>query len=160
MTAGGARVAVVVGILRQADGAVLLTSRPDAKPYAGFWEFPGGKVEPQEQPERALQRELLEEIGVRVMRCCFAWTVSHDYPHAHVNLHFYWVDAWQGDPRPLESQQLLWVRASEAWPYPVLPATVPLLPQIREGARRPTAGDPSLEVAEGQLKRDVLLDGL
>ncbi len=136
MTSGSARIAVVVGMLRRDDAAVLLTTRPIAKPYQGFWEFPGGKVEQGEPAEQALTRELTEEIGITATAVRFAWTVSHDYPHAYVDLHFYWVDAWEGAPCPLESQQLLWVQPSDAWPYPVLPATVPLLPRIREGAAR------------------------
>jgi len=125
---------VVVGMMRRPDGAVLMSSRPQGKPYAGYWEFPGGKVEPQETPEHALVRELAEEIGVTASACSFAWSLEHHYPHAHVRLLFFWVTVWQGTMAPLEGQQTLWVAAHDAWPYPVLPATTPLLSRIREAA--------------------------
>lgn len=122
---------VTVGMLRRADGAVLMSSRPQGKPYSGYWEFPGGKVEPGERAEQSLQRELQEEVGVRATELVAAWECEHVYPHAHVRLLFYWVTKWEGHATSLESQQLLWVHPCDAWPYPVLPATVPLLEKIR-----------------------------
>jgi 8-oxo-dGTP diphosphatase len=122
---------VTVGMLRRADGAVLMASRPSGKPYQGYWEFPGGKVEQGESAEASLVRELQEEIGLHALKLLPAWQCEHVYPHAHVRLLFYWVLHWQGTPHALESQQLAWVRPADAWPYPVLPATVPLLEQIR-----------------------------
>lgn len=117
--------------MRKPEGAVLLSTRPPGKAYEGWWEFPGGKIEPYETPEQALIRECQEEIGVQVLRLVSAWTIGHTYPHAEVSLHFYWVTQWSGMPRPIEGQQLLWVAADQAWPYPILPATGPFLPQIR-----------------------------
>ncbi|MFZ9480390.1 MAG: NUDIX domain-containing protein, partial [Burkholderiaceae bacterium] len=76
-----------------------MTSRPYRKVYEGYWEFPGGKVESHETAAQALQRELQEEIGVVVTTHHPAWTVSHDYAHASVDLHFYWVTSWQGNPQ-------------------------------------------------------------
>lgn len=122
---------VTVGMLRRSDGAVLMTSRPSGKPYAGYWEFPGGKVEAGESAEQSLIRELQEEVGLQIKKLVPAWQLEHVYPHAHVRLFFYWVVEWQGRPHALESQQLLWVSTHDAWPYPVLPATVPLLEKIR-----------------------------
>ena len=121
----------MVAILRRPEGAVLLSTRPPGKAFEGWWEFPGGKIEPHETPEQALIRECQEEIGVQVSKLAFAWTIGHTYPHAKVALHFYWVTNWSGMPRPIEGQQLLWVAADQAWPYPILPATVPLLQRIR-----------------------------
>jgi len=118
-------------MLRQFSGAVLLTTRPAGKPFAGYWEFPGGKIETSETAEQALTRELQEEISIYAEEFHFAWTETHRYPHADVALHFYWVSQWQGIPRPLEGQQLMWITCEQAWPYPILPATVPLLEQIR-----------------------------
>jgi 8-oxo-dGTP diphosphatase len=125
------RVQVAVGMLRRADGALFLSSRPIGKPYAGFWEFPGGKLEPGESSADALKRELAEEINIHVLAESYAWHVDHEYPHARVRLHFHWVNQWRGSPDGLEKQQTLWVGLHDAWPYPVLPATVPLLDKIR-----------------------------
>jgi len=84
-------VQVAVGVLIREDGAFLLTSRPSGKPYAGYWEFPGGKVEPGESSYQALCRELQEELGVEV-KTANAWKVEVvDYPHALVRLHFFRV---------------------------------------------------------------------
>ncbi len=125
------RIDVAVGMLRRVDGAVLMASRPIGKPYAGYWEFPGGKCEVGEDPVQALRRELVEELGILVQKTSFAWVLEHNYPHADVRLHFHWVTHWDGAPRALEHQSLLWVGPTDAWPYPVLPATGPLLRRIR-----------------------------
>lgn len=133
---GRALVRVAVGMLVRADGAVLMASRPHGKPYEGYWEFPGGKLEPHESVSSALARELSEEIGVRVIDDRYAWNIEHNYPHAHVQLHLHWVLRWQGEPLCAEGQQLLWVASRDAWPYPVLPATVADLARIRSEAMR------------------------
>lgn len=125
---------VVTGMIRRDDGAVLLASRPQGKPYEGYWEFPGGKVESDESPDQALIRELREELDIEVLQSRFAWMLEHEYAHAHVRLHFFWVRAWRGALRTMEHQQAIWVRQEEAWPYPVLPASVPLLQKVRLGA--------------------------
>ncbi len=126
---------VTVGMLRRADGAVLMCSRPSGKPYAGYWEFPGGKIEAGESAEQSLIRELQEELGLQARTLSQAWQLEHAYPHAHVRLWFYWVTDWEGRPRGLEGQQLLWVQTCDAWPYPVLPATAPLLETIKNYTR-------------------------
>lgn len=117
---------VAVGILVRADGAFLLTSRPHGKAYAGYWEFPGGKLEMHETVEQALKRELLEELGVQVTRA-ISWKIEMvDYPHALVRLHFYKVFDWRGDLEMREAQAFSW----EYLPVkvgPVLPGTVPVL---------------------------------
>lgn len=119
---------VAVGILLKKDGQALFAQRPEGKAYAGYWEFPGGKVEPGESIFAALQREFLEELGVQVESarpwCC----VEHVYPHAHVRLHFYLCDGWQGEPQSLEGQAFGWY--GKDWPEPLLPATVPLMPDL------------------------------
>ncbi len=110
----------------QAHGDVLLACRPEGKPYSGYWEFPGGKVEPGESVLAALKREFAEEIGVQIETaepwCC----VEHVYPHAHVRLHFFISREWRGEPRSLEGQALVWQGTLFAVD-PILPATVPLL---------------------------------
>lgn len=116
---------VVVGILMKPNGDVLLASRPEGKPYAGYWEFPGGKVEAGESVFAALQREFEEEIGVRIVSAEEWCGVEHVYEHAHVRLHFFISRDWQGEPLALEGQQLAWQGSVAV--EPVLPATIPLL---------------------------------
>ena len=116
---------VAVGILMRDNGDVLLGQRPEGKPYAGYWEFPGGKVEEYESIADALRREFVEELGITVVSaepwCC----VEHVYPHAHVRLHFYISREWQGEPQSLEGQAFAWQGAVGV--TPLLPATIPLL---------------------------------
>lgn len=116
---------VAVGILMKPNGDVLLGSRPEGKPYAGYWEFPGGKVEAGEAVLDALKREFAEEIGVRIISAEPWCGVEHVYPHAHVRLHFFISREWQGEPRALEGQQLAWQGQMQL--EPILPATIPLL---------------------------------
>ncbi|WP_313077495.1 NUDIX domain-containing protein [Melaminivora sp.] len=117
---------VAVGILVRSDGALLFATRPEGKPYAGYWEFPGGKVEPGETVEQALRRELQEELGITV-DAVEPWKVTeHDYPHALVRLHWCKVHAWQGSLQMREGQQVAW----QHWPLqvrPVLPGARPVL---------------------------------
>jgi 8-oxo-dGTP diphosphatase len=95
--------------------------------YAGYWEFPGGKVEPEEPVLDALVRELHEELGIEVRRA-YPWIVlTYLYPHAHVRLHFYRVLGWEGDPHPREEQGLAWNRVDSIAVAPVLPANGPVL---------------------------------
>lgn len=116
---------VAVGILMKPNGDVLLGSRPEGKPYAGYWEFPGGKVEVGEAVLDALKREFAEEIGVQLLSAEPWCGVEHVYPHAHVRLHFFISREWQGEPRALEGQQLAWQGQLQL--APILPATIPLL---------------------------------
>ena len=120
------QVQVAVGVLVRGDGRFLLTSRPEGKVYAGYWEFPGGKVEAGETLEAALRRELIEEIGV-VIGAVHPWRVEVvDYPHALVRLNFCKVFDWTGELHMHEGQRCAW----EALPVqvrPVLPGTVPVL---------------------------------
>jgi len=121
---------VAVGILMRPNGDVLMGQRPEGKPYAGYWEFPGGKVEAGESVIDALKREFAEEIGVRVLSAEPWCGVEHVYPHAHVRLHFYISRDWQGEPRGLEGQRLAWQGSFEV--TPILPATIPLLQALAE----------------------------
>lgn len=117
---------VAVGVLVRPDGTFLLTSRPTGKPYAGYWEFPGGKLEAGETVEQALARELHEELGIQV-GAIKPWKVEVvDYPHALVRLHFCKVFEWSGALEMREAQSFSW----EMLPVtmsPVLPGTVPVL---------------------------------
>ena len=117
---------VAVGVLIDAQGRFLLTSRPAGKVYAGYWEFPGGKFEPGESLEQALRRELHEELGITVGGIEPWHTELVDYPHALVRLHFCKVFQWSGEFQMREGQQMAW----EVLPvrsHPVLPGTVPVL---------------------------------
>ena len=117
---------VAVGVLIDAEGRFLLTSRPAGKVYAGFWEFPGGKVELGETVEQALRRELHEELGIDI-GVVLPWKVElMDYPHARVRLHFCKVFAWQGEFEMREQQAMAWQQLP-VQVVPVLPGTVPVL---------------------------------
>lgn len=117
---------VAVGVLVRADEQFLLTSRPVGKVYAGYWEFPGGKLEAGESVEQALRRELYEELGITV-QVVQPWKIEMvDYPHALVRLHFCKVFDWTGDLQMRESQSFSW----ECLPVqvqPILPGTIPVL---------------------------------
>ena len=119
-------VEVAVGVLIQPDGQFLLTSRPPGKVYAGYWEFPGGKLESGESVEEALRRELQEEIGITI-GAVHPWKVEMvDYPHALVRLNFCKVFDWQGELQMHEGQMFSW-QSLPVQVAPVLPGTVPVL---------------------------------
>ncbi len=120
------RVEVAVGVLIDADGRFLLTSRPEGKVYAGYWEFPGGKVETGESVAQALARELHEELGIRI-GTPVPWKVELvDYAHARVRLHFCKVHDWRGELQMREGQCMAW-QELPVQVEPVLPGTIPVL---------------------------------
>ena len=117
---------VAVGVLIDAEGRFLLTSRPEGKVYAGYWEFPGGKLETGETVEQALRRELIEEIGI-VIGAVHPWKVEVvDYEHALVRLHFGKVFDWTGAFEMRERQAMAW-QTLPVEVMPVLPGTLPVL---------------------------------
>ncbi|MFO7542692.1 MAG: Nudix family hydrolase [Thiobacillus sp.] len=118
---------VVAAVLIQPDGRVLLARRPEGKVYAGYWEFPGGKVEAGESLETALARELHEELGIVVTRAHRWITRVFDYPHATVRLNFFRVFDWQGEPHPHEGQVFSWQQPDAVEVMPLLPANFPVL---------------------------------
>lgn len=121
---------VVVGVLIKPNGEILLGQRPTGKPYAGYWEFPGGKVEPGEALFAALQREFAEELGMTLHSATPWCCVEHVYPHAHVHLHFFICRDWSGVPQSLEGQAFAWQGQVDV--APILPATIPLLSFLEE----------------------------
>lgn len=117
---------VAVGILFDQHGAMLLSTRPEGKPYAGYWEFPGGKLEAGETVEQALRRELIEELGITIGNAPIWKVTEHDYPHALVRLHWCKVYEWTGEFEMREGQTMAW----QNWPvqvHPVLPGAYPVL---------------------------------
>jgi 8-oxo-dGTP diphosphatase len=124
---------VAVGVLIDGEGRFLLTSRPPGKVYAGYWEFPGGKLEAGETVEQALRRELQEEIGVTIGPAHPWKTQLVDYPHGLVRLHFCKVFDWSGDLQMHEGQSCCWERLPVRC-APVLPGTVPVLRWLKEEA--------------------------
>lgn len=121
---------VAVGVLLDHNGAMLMAQRPEGKPYAGYWEFPGGKLEAGETVLQALQREFLEELDLQIHQAQAWCCVEHVYPHAHVRLHFYVSQAWSGVPKALEGQAFVW--QGNVVVEPILPATLPLLADLQQ----------------------------
>ena len=122
---------VAVGILFREDGAMLLSTRPPGKPYAGYWEFPGGKLEQGETVVQALRRELVEELGVTIGDATVWKVTEHDYPHALVRLHWCKVFVWSGDFEMREGQTMAWQQLPLDV-QPVLPGAHPVLQWIAE----------------------------
>ena len=125
-------VLVAACALIDADGRVLIAQRPEGKPMAGLWEFPGGKVEQGETPEDTLIRELAEELGITVREACLAplTFASHAYPDFHLLMPLYVCRRWEGMVQPREGQQLKWVRPNRLRDYPMPPADVPLVAHL------------------------------
>ena len=115
------------------DGRVLLAQRPEGKSMAGLWEFPGGKVEPFETPEAALIRELHEELGIDTWESCLAplTFASHTYDDFHLLMPLFACRKWEGQPQAREGQTLKWVRPNKLRDYPMPPADLPLIPDIK-----------------------------
>ena len=126
-------VQVAVAILMQPNGEYLLASRPSGKGWAGWWEFPGGKIEAGETPEHALIRESQEELGITPTQIQPWIKRRYDYPATHdaeaktVLLHFFFVHAWQGELQAREGQQLAWQHPRKLNVNPVLPANAPIM---------------------------------
>jgi 8-oxo-dGTP diphosphatase len=150
-------VRVAVGIVLRADGSVLLADRPGARAYAGYWEFPGGKIEPGESVEHALARELAEELRITVTESD-PWVVfEFDYPHAYVRLHFRRVVRWDGTPMPAEGQRLMFHRPGAQSPVPLLPAAEPVMRWLALPDR--LSWPDSLDATVPGQPREILIDG-
>ena len=108
-------------------GEFLLAQRPEGKPYPGYWEFPGGKIEPGEDARAALDRELREELGIEVREATPWITRIYAYTHATVRLHFFRVTRWDNEPQPLEDQAIRWQSITAPDVSPMLPANAPVL---------------------------------
>ena len=123
---------VVACALVDVDKRVLMAQRPEGKPLAGLWEFPGGKVERGERPEQTLIRELHEEIGITVSEACLAplTFASHAYDDFHLLMPLYICRRWDGNVIAREGQNLAWVRPNKLRDYPMPPADIPLIPHL------------------------------
>lgn len=131
MSAGSAalrkRIEVVAAVIQREGGDFLLAQRPAGKVYAGYWEFPGGKVEAGESAADAVRRELHEELGIDIVQV-YPWlTRDYDYEHAAVRLRFFRITRWHGEPHGREAQQLAWQSAGSLSVSPMLPANGPIL---------------------------------
>jgi len=124
---------VAAGILLDAEGRYLLGQRPEGKPYAGYWEVPGGKIENGESVFAALKRELQEELGIDIESSEDLVVLEYDYPHAYVRLHVSIIRKWIGTPKGCEGQSLSWQLLVNAIPTvePLLPAAWPMLEKLR-----------------------------
>ena len=123
---------VVAAALVDADGRVLVSQRPEGKALSGLWEFPGGKLEPDEGPETALIRELGEELGIIVEAACLAplTFASHTYPDMHLLMPLYVCRRWQGIAQPRERQALRWLQPRDLRALSMPPADTPLIPAL------------------------------
>lgn len=132
MTApAGGWIEVAAAVIERPDGAFLLAQRPEGKVYAGWWEFPGGKVEAGEDAREALVRELREELAIDVT-AAYPWiTRTHVYEHGRVRLNFFRVTGWTGEPVGLERQRFEWQRFPVLSAGPILPANGPILKALR-----------------------------
>jgi 8-oxo-dGTP diphosphatase len=122
---------VAVGVIRRTDGRVLLAQRPAGKAMAGYWEFPGGKIEPGETPRDALARELHEELFIDIGDAQSWITRTFHYPHAVAHLELFRVTEWQGEPHGRESQQLSWQDPHRVDITPLLPANHDIMNALR-----------------------------
>jgi len=169
-------VEVVAAVILQPDGQFLLTRRPGGKVYSGYWEFPGGKVEPNESLLHALERELWEELGIHVRQAHPWLTRIFAYSHATVRLHFFRVVEWEGKPLPREKQGLSWQQPHQVEVSPILPANGPILqalllppvyaitqameigiePALKQIEQALQNGLRLLQIREKQMAKDVL----
>ncbi|MCB1957992.1 MAG: Nudix family hydrolase [Rhodocyclaceae bacterium] len=153
------RVEVAAAVISRADGSFLLGQRAPGTFYPGYWEFPGGKVEPGEDARAALVRELDEELGIRAA-ACWPWLVREfDYEHAHVRLNFFEVPEWTGEINDHVHSALSWQRADALTVDPMLPANAPVLKALRLPRRMGVTQASSVGVAAQLAQLEGALAG-
>lgn len=149
---------VSAAVLQRPDGSFLLAQRPPGKIWAGYWEFPGGKIEPGETAHDALVRELHEELGITV-QTAYPWlTRVFTYPHATVHLNFFRVTTWTGELHPHEGQQFSWQHPAGVLVDPVLPANTPILRALTLPALYAISNAAELGTEQFLLKLEARLD--
>jgi 8-oxo-dGTP diphosphatase len=121
---------VAAAVILRPDGSFLMARRPPGKLYAGYWEFPGGKIEPGEAPAAAIARELHEELGIDIGAACPWITRVFDYPHGTVHLRFFRIFDWKHEPQPREGQDIGWQTLDRLVSGPMLPANAPVLASL------------------------------
>jgi 8-oxo-dGTP diphosphatase len=121
---------VAAAVILRPDGSFLMARRPPGKLYAGYWEFPGGKIEPGEAPAAAIARELHEELGIDIGAACPWITRVFEYPHGVVHLRFFRIFEWRGEPHPREGQDIGWQTLDKLVSGPMLPANAPVLASL------------------------------
>ncbi len=124
----------VVAALIQKDGKILLARRPEGRARSGLWEFPGGKIEPEERPEEALYREIKEELGIEIKVGPILAEVEHDYPEIKIQLLCYEGEILRGTPVPLEGQKISWFRPNDIGNLELAPADRKLWQKLSETA--------------------------
>ncbi len=125
---------VAAAALVDSKGRVLLAQRPEDKPMAGLWEFPGGKVEKGENPEFTIMRELKEELGIETRECCFSpiGFASHAYEDFHLLMPLFICRVWKGEIKAMENQKFAWALPQDMYDYPMPEADIPLIYQLRD----------------------------
>ena len=121
------KICVAAGVIQRHDGRVLVARRQPGKHMAGAWEFPGGKIRPPESPRQALDRELHEELGLKVRQARELMSYEQQYPDRLIELHFFAVEEYRGAPRSREDQELAWQFPERLGELGFLPADRPLV---------------------------------
>ncbi|MBT8096061.1 MAG: 8-oxo-dGTP diphosphatase MutT [Woeseia sp.] len=137
------RIDVAAGILIDENDRILLTERIGDSPFAGLWEFPGGKLHSDETTEAAMRRELSEELGITVLRCEFLMAVQHRYADRFVAIDFFTVGEWQGEPTGRDGQALLWQHPRDIDVAGLLPADAPVLEALHGKVTKDSALQPA-----------------
>ena len=123
-------ITVVAGIVWN-KGRFLAAKRPEGKPFAGFWEFPGGKIEPGESADHALVREFAEEMNIIPTAWEYWREVRHEYPELTVTLHFFHITEYNGDLHPLEGHEIGWFTHAQAMSMPFLEADIAIVDDLQ-----------------------------
>ncbi|MBK5143313.1 8-oxo-dGTP diphosphatase MutT [Budviciaceae bacterium BWR-B9] len=129
------RIEIAVGIIIDIKQAIFVTQRLKGSHLAGYWEFPGGKVESGEDAEQALRRELQEEVGIKMTHSSLLTTLEYDYPDRQLTLHFFIVDGWESQPEGREGQVSRWIDVSQLNVAEFPPANQPVIAELKQRYR-------------------------